>query len=235
MTDIHYAQCNTPTIIEYTTYSCNIKIHYECLHPYKSLPKPWVSSNPVKKNVTYLIASSSFQFQCNNCSNLKKPSPTPKSPLPPRAFPLNDINTITELITNINCQLDKHDQILTNITDLLKTTHYNSHTRTHLSTTNKTTYQANIHISYSHPTQTTTSSSSSHPRTQPNTTAHVPSQLRNDFSILNSIVIEHLFHIQNTQVFLNEFLSYIYISTGTILSYKIVKSIAIIIFKSNKF
>ena len=70
-----------------------------------SLPKPWLSNNPVKNNVTSLIESSSFQFLCNNCSNLKKSSPTPKSP--PRVSPLNDINTITELITNINCRLDK--------------------------------------------------------------------------------------------------------------------------------
>ena len=136
----HCTQCNEPTIIEYTTCLCNIKIHYECIYPYKSLPKPWVSSNPVKKNVTSLIESSSFQFICNNCSNLKKPSPTPKSPLPPIVSPLNDINTITELITNINCRLDKQDKILTNITELLKTTHYNSQTRTHFPATNTTTY-----------------------------------------------------------------------------------------------
>ena len=55
MDDTHCAQCNEPTIIEYTTCLCNIKIHYECFYPYKSLPKPWVSSNPVKKNVTSLI------------------------------------------------------------------------------------------------------------------------------------------------------------------------------------
>ena len=118
-------------------------------------------NNPVNKNVTSLIESSSFQFICNNCSNLKKSSPTPKSPLPPIVSPLNDINTITELITNINCRLDKQDKILTNITELLKTTHYNSQTRTHFPATNTTTYQAHHHISHSHPTQTTASSSSS--------------------------------------------------------------------------
>ena len=36
MADTHCAQCNKPTIIEYTTCLCNIKIHYECLHPNKS-------------------------------------------------------------------------------------------------------------------------------------------------------------------------------------------------------
>ena len=234
MADTHCTQCNEPTIIEYTTCLCNIKMHYECLYPYKSLPKPWVSSNPVKKNVTSLIESSSFQFICNNCSNLKKPSPTPKSPLPPIVSPLNDINTITELITNINCRLDKQDKILTNITELLKTTHYNSQTRTHFPATNTTTYQAHPHISHSHPTQTTASSSSSRHRIQPNTTAKAPPLLKNDFVLSNSIVIEHLTPSQSTKVFLNEFLSYIHISPDTILSYKIAKSIAIIIFKSNQ-
>ena len=58
--------------------------------------------------------------------------------------------------------------------------------------------------------------------------------MKNDFVLSNSIVIEHLTPSQSTKVFLNEFLSYIHISPDTILSYKIAKSIAIIIFKSNQ-
>ena len=132
----------------YVTCLCNCKIHYQCLHPFNSLPHQWISSNPVKKHVISILTSSSFQYICTKCStsNLSSSQYSSQTPIPPTdanniAHPDSPYSTthtefhdIEKLINNISSRLDKQDSLLTKIDKLLNshTYNYNDHPNNNL-------------------------------------------------------------------------------------------------------
>ena len=127
----------------YVTCLCNCKIHYQCLHPFNSLPHQWISSNPVKKHVISILTSSLFQYICTKCStsNLSSSQYSSHTPIPPTdanniAHPDSPYSTthtefhdIEKLVNNISSRLDKQDSLPTKIDKLLNshTYNYNDH------------------------------------------------------------------------------------------------------------